>query len=326
MIPVFVICFIAFVIWKIFRQGNAIDKTRKELEAAAASVTESPKAIEARNTVPDSAQPDAAAPNPEVVEEQMIEPDRMAALDLAQGTATLIVRQRKRTSSCVGYLLIWLGKKKPRSALDSMYALGEIESLKVSEEVIQKFITLATARMTELKEAGKRKRRAGADQSVEATTLPLAGAPQPSTVVPEVQAAVASIASIVSAPPLSESVPEASASQPDENPAVKTKRKFPSIYRGTILEKGFANNTSGGATFRTYRVKLRGDDGIVEEVFGAHLKTACEDAGVDVGDVCEVIKVGKRASEDKRKAPMTLFQITRLHAASAGGVSSHAAS
>lgn len=236
----------------------------------------------------------AAVPDTQAVDVQEIVPDIMAVKDLANRSATLIVRQRKHRKTCMGQLLIWSGKKRAKAAGDSLYALGEVDAQEVTDDIVQEFLVKAVEKMIEVKSSGKQKRE----------TKAVVGA-----------AAVAPVQDAVIDTPVVEAIAAVAAVEPviDETPApVKTRRKFPSIHRGTILDIGYGTQSKDGRDFRSFRVKVRDEEGLVEEVFGAHLKTACLEAKVAVGDSCEILKIGKRTAEVEGRAPMNLFQVTKI--------------
>ena len=287
MLVVFILAFMAFCLYQIYKPR----KNRFNQEGVVV-IFEPPPAITEEQPV--------QAHDQKLFKAEEIEPDKMIVRDLSNRTATLIIRQRKIRNSCVGQLIIWAGKKRSKRAGndgDSIYSLGEASGSTVSNEVINDFIAKAIQMITEIRNEGIEKRK---------TTVPAdfhLGEVSSTILMPDVDPAIliASVASPLETPVL------------DETPApVKTRHKFPSIYRGKILNMGYSNRSKNGREFRSYSVKIVGDDGIVEEVFGAHLKTACREANVAIGDTCEIHKIGKRTSDEMGKAPMSLFQVSKL--------------
>jgi hypothetical protein len=66
-----------------------------------------------------------------------------------------------------------------------------------------------------------------------------------------------------------------------------------------------------GIPFDIFGVRLRTQDDIVQEVFGAQLQSALREACARVGDSVEIIKLGTKDFHNK-KAPMNLYQVTKL--------------
>src|SRR5574337_1322308 len=93
----------------------------------------------------------------------------------------------------------------------------------------------------------------------------------------------------------------------EESPpeSIKLKR-FPSVYRGVITEVGMMMQSKDSREFETFGVRYRTQEGIVEAVFGANLRTALQEANAAVGDEVEILKIGRKTIE-KGKAPMNLF-------------------
>lgn len=210
--------------------------------------------------------------------------------------ATLLVRHRTTKQACTAHLIIWSGAKR-KSISDSYYDLGVIKGVVPNDEVIEEFMAMAKERIVELAQLGKRKRKIAQEakqEEVAATPAVAESAP--------VDAAIAVTEQVVEAPPvvMEDTPPE----------SIKLKR-FPSVYRGIIKEVGMMKQNKGEREFETFGVRYETQEGIVEAVFGANLRTALRDARADVGDHVEILKIGRKTIE-KGKAPMNLFKVAKL--------------
>lgn len=87
--------------------------------------------------------------------------------------------------------------------------------------------------------------------------------------------------------------------------------KMPQVSRGTIIEMGKMDRPRGDATIRMYGVKFRTEDGSIGEQWGDNLRTELRAADAKVGDVVEIIKLGRKTIE-AGKAPMSLYKVTKL--------------
>ena len=201
---------------------------------------------------------------------------------LDQGRATLILRYRARKNACTAHLIVWSGAKR-RRIQDSYYDLGVIAGDQVDEKVINEFLSLAKDKLVELQTAGRKKRQ----QKAEAVVLPTELAVEQPAAVPETLNSVL-------------------------DGSVKLKR-FPSVLRGIILEAGVMKQSKNGAEFETYGVKYQTPDGVEDVVFGRNLRLALKEAMAGVGDHVEILKIGRKTVEEG-KAPMNLFQVTKLAA------------
>ena len=201
---------------------------------------------------------------------------------LDQGRATLILRYRARKQACTAHLIVWSGAKR-RRIQDSYYDLGVIAGDQVDEKVINEFLSLAKDKLVELQTAGRKKRQ----QKAEAVVLPTELAVEQPAAVPETLNSVL-------------------------DGSVKLKR-FPSVLRGIILEAGVMKQSKNGAEFETYGVKYQTPDGVEDVVFGRNLRLALKEAMAGVGDHVEILKIGRKTVEEG-KAPMNLFQVTKLAA------------
>lgn len=56
-------------------------------------------------------------------------------------------------------------------------------------------------------------------------------------------------------------------------------------------------------------------EGIEDAVFGANLRGALREANATIGDSVEILKIGRKTI-DSKKAPMNLFKVAKLAAAS----------
>lgn len=210
--------------------------------------------------------------------------------------ATLLVRHRATKQACTAHLIIWSGAKR-RSISDSYYDLGVIKDVAPTEETVEQFLALAKERLDELAQAGKRKRKAAKEtkqEVVEATEAVESAPVETPAELPE---------QVVVVPPtvvMEDTPPE----------SIKLKR-FPSVYRGVIKEVGMMKQNKGDREFDTFGVRYTTQEGVVEAVFGANLRTALREAKADVGDHVEILKIGRKTIE-KGKAPMNLFKVAKL--------------
>lgn len=210
--------------------------------------------------------------------------------------ATLLVRHRATKQVCTAHLIIWSGAKR-KSISDSYYDLGVIKDVAPTDEAVEQFMALANERLVELAQAGKRKRKTAkeAKQEVVEATEAVESAP--------VENPAAQPEQVVVVPPtvdMEDTPPE----------SIKLKR-FPSVYRGVITEVGVMKQNKGDREFDTFGVRYTTQEGVVEAVFGANLRTALREAKADVGDHVEILKIGRKTIE-KGKAPMNLFKVAKL--------------
>ncbi len=210
--------------------------------------------------------------------------------------ATLLVRHRATKQACTAHLIIWSGAKR-KSISDSYYDLGVIKDVAPTDETVEQFMALANERLVELAQAGKRKRKTAkeAKQEVVEATEAVESAP--------VENPAAQPEQVVVVPPtvdMEDTPPE----------SIKLKR-FPSVYRGVITEVGVMKQNKGDREFDTFGVRYTTQEGVVEAVFGANLRTALREAKADVGDHVEILKIGRKTIE-KGKAPMNLFKVAKL--------------
>lgn len=223
---------------------------------------------------------------PKVFEErEEIVPSPFIVKHLDEGRATLMMRHRASKKACTAQLIIWSGRKK-RHIRDSYYDLGMRSADGIGEEIIEAFIKEAQERIGELKSQGSRKKRE-------------------KKVVAEVQAVAQPEALPVGA---GATVSIEDNQKPE--PAIK-KKKFPSVFRGEILQEGFMPRALGDEVKDCYGVRYRTDEGVEDTVWGVNLKTELHNAKAGVGDVVEILKIGRKTME-KGKAPMNLYKVTKL--------------
>lgn len=218
--------------------------------------------------------------------------------ELNKGKVTMLVRYRARKQACTAHLIIWSGAKRNRIQ-DSYYDLGVIPGDTVTEEVIQSFMALAISRMEELQNAGRRTRKAKAEQKQQ-------------------QEVVQQEVAVVVQPAIVPAVSVEDAVQPtvvveDSPPESIRLRKFPSVYRGIITEIGMMPHNKGGEDFTVFGVRYRTSEGIEDAVFGANLRIAIREAQAGIGDKVEILKIGRKTVE-AGKAPMNLFKVAKLEA------------
>lgn len=239
---------------------------------------------------------------PEVEERMEVTASPMLVRQIGD-KATLIVRHRARKKACTGLLLIWSGAKRKRIS-DSFYDLGIIQAGEATEEVVEEFMALSVARLNELATAGRKKRKAVA---VEAQAVEQQA----------VAAPVAASTSVETAPATSVEDTVQPAVEVDDTPRESVKlKKFPDLFRGIIKEVGMMKQNKNDREFDTFGVVIETQEGIVEAVFGAHLRTALREANVSVGDAVEILKIGRKTIT-KGKAPMNLYQVAKLQKAAA---------
>ena len=182
--------------------------------------------------------------------------------------ATLLVRHRATKQVCTAHLIIWSGAKR-KSISDSYYDLGVIKDVAPTDETVEQFMALANERLVELAQAGKRKRKTAkeAKQEVVEATEAVESAP--------VENPAAQPEQVVVVPPtvdMEDTPPE----------SIKLKR-FPSVYRGVITEVGVMKQNKGDREFDTFGVRYTTQEGVVEAVFGANLRTALREANESMG-------------------------------------------
>ena len=216
-------------------------------------------------------------------------------------TATLLVRFRRRKKAYTAHLIVWSGAKKKKIS-DSYFDLGIIKAEEHAEieAVMDEALSLANQKLADLAAKGKRKRREAKAQDKVAT-------------VTELVARAAEAATPVLATPVqAESKAETSPVVIEENPPETIRlRKFPSVYRGVITEIGMMKQCKDGREFETFGVRYITQDGLVEAVYGANLRVALQEAKAGVGDLVEILKIGRKTITPG-KAPMNLFQVAKL--------------
>ena len=224
--------------------------------------------------------------------------------------ATLMVRYRAVRKACTAHLIIWSGAKR-KGISDSYYDLGvreigERPSAELTDEIIDEFLAVAKERLDDLAVQGKRKRKAtkATKQEVVVATDVLVATAEAVETAP-VETAVTQPEQVVAELPqvtVEENVQE----------SIKLKR-FPSVYRGVITEVGMMKQSKDGREFDTFGVRYATQEGVVEAVFGANLRTALREAKANVGDRVEILKIGRKTIE-AGKAPMNLFKVAKLEA------------
>ena len=225
-------------------------------------------------------------------------PDQLVVKHLNHGMATLMLRERSRHRKCTSHLIVWAGKKKKgRKVLveDSHYDLGYVDGSKLTDEIVASFLVIAEKKLGELVVEGMKKQR-------RKKAAPVADAR--ATEVPAVELEA-------SAPPIAI---EQSAITVEENeppgPAIKMKR-YPSVFRGKVLEMGRMPKTGRDGDFMCYGVRYRTPEGIEDVVWGVNLRTAFHDARAGVNDEVEILKIGRKTVEEG-KAPMNMYKVTKL--------------
>lgn len=210
--------------------------------------------------------------------------------------ATLLVRHRATKQACTAHLIIWSGAKR-KSISDSYYDLGVIKDVALTEETVEQFLAMAKERLVELAQAGKRKRRAAKEVQQE--------------VVEATEAVESAPVEIQAEQPVQVEVVPPSIDVEDTPPESIKLRRFPSVYRGVITEVGMMRQNKGEREFDTFGVRYTTQEGVVEAVFGANLRTALREAKAEVGDHVEILKIGRKTIE-KGKAPMNLYKVAKL--------------
>lgn len=214
-------------------------------------------------------------------------PDPLVVRHLNGDKATLMLRYRSNKQKCTAHLIIWSGKKRRRFN-DSYYDLGVKDAQGIGDELIEEFVNLAMTKISDLQSAGSKKRNSkkevATEDSKSETVLVPAGSNGGETVS------------------LEENV------KPD--PAIKV-RKFPSVYRGKILEIGFMPRVIDNEEKESFGVRYRASEGVEDVVWGVNLRTALREAGAKVGDEVEILKIGRKTVEEG-KAPMNLFTVAKI--------------
>jgi hypothetical protein len=176
--------------------------------------------------------------------------------------------------------------------------------------VINAFVEMANAKLAELAEAGKRRRKAAKEAAAvlasndtrldvclaEPLALPV--------IAPEVTAVMQVVGD--EAQQASEALTHVVA---DDEAAIKTKKRVPTTLRGSIVAMGFGERDGTNGPYRTFCVSVRDVDGVIEEVRGAQLRTACLAAGVEVGDFVTIKRVGKRTSDVPGRSATNLYEV-----------------
>ncbi len=218
-------------------------------------------------------------------EREEIVPKPFIVKHLDQGRATLMMRHRASKNACTASLIIWSGKKKRRIE-DSYYDLGMRTADGIGEEIIEEFVQKAKQKLDELKPRGRSKRTLKADGEMEKTVMPETPAMEQGSSTVAVEA---------------NEKPE---------PAIKIK-KFPSVYRGRILEAGIMPRAIGNETIEMFGVRYRTAEGVEDVVWGTNLKTELRDAKANVGDDVEILKIGRK-TVGEGKAPMNLYKVCKI--------------
>lgn len=248
---------------------------------------------------------------PEVVQQMVVAPvsqgsDQICALPLfvrhIGEKATVLVRYRLRKKVTTGMMIVWSGGKRKR-VQDSYYDLGYIEVPEPSEKVVDQFLVVAMEKLDQLALSGMRKRKALTEEK----QVFEVAEPEP-------------VAMEVVAQSCSEEQPEETPidvvieeNTPEESMRLK---RYPSVYRGVITEVGIMKQSKGEREFDTFGVRYTTQEGVVDAVFGAHLRTALKEANASIGDRVEILKIGRKTIE-KGKAPMNIFQVAKLKEAAA---------
>jgi hypothetical protein len=248
----------------------------------------------------------SAVPPPAPQEPQSIyrdiEPEQLVVRHLNAGRATLMVRHRARMRACTAHLVIWSGKKK-RRIQDSYYDLGIIQANGIGHDIVEQFLGIAQEKIGSLTATGTQKQRRRRKSAAES-------APEASL---EAEAQ-ASRSADAGQPAAASNEPAVSVEENQEpDPAVKMKR-FPSVYRGVVLEMGMMPRAVNGGEITCFGVRYRTAEGVVDVVWGNNLRTAFRDAKAGLGDEVEIVKIGRKTVEE-RKAPMNLYKVAKIQRA-----------
>ena len=219
-----------------------------------------------------------------------IEAKPLVVRHLNAGNATLMVRHRPRMKGCTAHLVIWSGKKKRRIE-DSYYDLGVIKADGIGDDIVEEFLRLAREKIGGLTASGKRKLRQKKKSTAKATTETSSEAPAQSQVGQPAENDAVTV-------------------EEDRKSAIKMKR-FPSVYRGVVLEMGMMPRAVNGREIACFGVRYQTAEGVVGVVWGTQLRTALRDAKAGPGDEVEIIKVGRQILEEG-KAPMNLYRVARI--------------
>lgn len=247
-----------------------------------------------------------ASPTSEPVEPEMtgtpeIVPNALVVRDINGNMATLMIRYRGIKKAWTAHLIIWSGRKRSRIQ-DSYYDLGLFKSDQVGDvlphDFIDEAIEAAQVMISGLAQAGKRKSRAKLNPLAEVST----------EVTDSVnQEQFEQVAVVVKA--LEPTVSVEDNVKPDA--AIKM-RKFPSIYRGLVLEIGYMQRATDEKEFNCFGVRYRTAEGVEDIIWGVNLKTAFNEAQATVGDEVEILKIGRKIIEEN-KAPMNLYKVAKIN-------------
>jgi hypothetical protein len=232
------------------------------------------------------------------------------------GEFTLLLRHRPKANVITVQLVLWsltVGRKSRKSPSgkwrteDSYYDLGVIRGNAVSSEVVDAALTLVHSKIGEL--VANRKARDAIKTDGQITTdLTSTASDQSSTAAlqgtgPE-------------AVPQGEPVRDAAAVNevvaPAKTTGVVQVRRYPSVFRGVVLEVGMMEKPTGkDGNVTCFGVRLRCDDGQETTAWGSDLLGAMREAGASVGDSVELIKIGRRFIE-QGKAPQALYKAAKV--------------
>jgi hypothetical protein len=216
-----------------------------------------------------------------------VTPSPLVVRELDKGKATLMVRHRPG-KGCTAHMIVWSSRKNVRIE-DSHYDLGIIEGESIGDAIMESFISAAQAKMSELVEKGRKRKRASRKvEEAPAEPVPAVDAaptpePEPTTVVED-------------------------SLEPES--AIKVLR-FPSVYRGEVLEIGMLPKPTLDGVINKFGVRYRTPEGVEDVVWGSNLRAAFREAGAAVGDLVEILKIGRKTVEEG-KAPMNLYKVAKL--------------
>lgn len=247
-----------------------------------------------------SSEPQGLLPMPQQPE---VELDQLVVRELNNGLATLLMRERTRFGKCTAHLIVWAGKRRKGKKVlveDSHYDLGFVDGADLKEEVIALFVASATTKLGELVVEGMKKQRRKKD-------APAAESPATADVTEAVIVQAASTPEVVAQPQQA-----AVAIEENVKPEAAIKlRRYPSVFRGKVLEMGLMPRNTGGEDFKCYGVRYRTPEGVEDVVWGVNLRTAFHEAGASVNDEVEILKIGRKTVEEG-KAPMNMYKVTKL--------------
>ncbi len=271
----------AFVLaWGAWRATAFLFRGAKKVDQVEAPVTSFPVVVPVPVAVPD------------------VDQMTMVVRDVNEKKGTVIIRYRPSKKLVTAMLIIWAGNNKRRKKLkgeDSYYVLGSISAEGVTNEVVASVIEEANNKFRELANKGK-KAEPDVAESSNMITLPVV-----------VQGSDPAAPVVMAASQVTAVVVE---DNEEHDPAIKL-RRHPAVFRGTVLEAGMMKRPLSDKIIDQYGIRYQTPEGVEDAVWGSDLKRAIESANATVGDLVEILKVGRKTVE-KGKAPMNMYKVAKI--------------